>query len=96
MSPGNYRYCIFLTPFCQNGIKIPTVPVSNFIEWTKMLWQKSVEAIFTYTVFIQVFWIRIRIESAFDRIRIQKSDPDPGGIKRAKMKKKRSQKTFLN
>jgi hypothetical protein len=34
-------------------------------------------------------WIRIQLVA---RIRIRNADPDPGGLKRAKMKKKRSKK----
>jgi hypothetical protein len=34
-------------------------------------------------------WIRIQLVA---RIRIWNADPDPGGLKRAKMKKKRSKK----
>jgi hypothetical protein len=41
--------------------------------------------IFKTIIFLPVFWIRIRIRNA-------DPDPDPGGLKRAKMKKKRSKK----
>jgi hypothetical protein len=36
-------------------------------------------------------WIRIQLVARI-RIRIRNADPDPGGLKRAKMKKKRSKK----